>query len=273
MKKSEPQGRLLPARSLLKILTIMKLAVFIILFTALQVRANDVNGQNISLDLKNTEIRKILNAIERSGNYRFLYKYELKGLKNKVDYNVSNLPINAALDKLFEGNNLTYKVLNNSLIAVISADPEENQELRVTGKITGANDEPLAGVTVQEKTTSNGTTTDNSGNYSLTVADNAVLLISYIGYEDQEISIGGQSIINVKLVSSVKQLDQVVVVGYGTQRKKDLTGAVSVVSAADIANRPIVNTGEALQGKAAGVQVTSVSGKPGAGLSIRSRGS
>ncbi len=272
MKKSEPRGVLFP-RSLLKIFVIMKLAIFIILFSTLQIRAMDLNGQTISLNVKQTEIRKILNTIERNGDYRFLYNYELKGLKNKIDFNVSNLPVNAALDKLFEGNNLTYKILNNNLIAVISSDPEESREIRVTGRITGANDESLPGVSVLEKGTSNGTTTDNAGNYSLTVGDNALLVISYIGYEGQEITVAGQSVINVKLAASVKQMDQVVVVGYGTQRKRDLTGAVSVVDAKDIANRPIVNTAEALQGKAAGVQVTSVSGKPGAGLSIRIRGS
>ena len=93
MQKSEPQeGTVFPTRSLLKILMIMKLAIFIILFTALQVKANDANGQNISLDVKDMEIRKVLNAIEKDGNYRFLYNYELKGLKNKVDFSASELP-------------------------------------------------------------------------------------------------------------------------------------------------------------------------------------
>jgi TonB-dependent starch-binding outer membrane protein SusC len=149
------------------------------------------------------------------------------------------------------------------------------QAKTITGKITGSDGAPVAGVTVQEQGAATGTATDAAGNFSLGVSDpNAILKISSLGYEAQTIALSGRPSISITLKpSSAKELEQVVVVGYGTQRKKDLTGAVSVVTSADIANRPIVNTGEALQGKAAGVQVTSVSGKPGAGLSIRIRGS
>ncbi len=274
MKKSEPRGGITaPTRSLLKILMIMKLSIFIILFTAFQVKAMDVSGQGISLSMKNTEIRKVLNAIEKNGNYRFLYNYELKGLKNKVDFQAENLTLVQALEKLFAGNGLRYKMVNNNLVAVLSTNEEENREVRVTGKITGANDEALAGVSVQEKGTSNGTVSDNGGNFSLTVANEGILVISNIGFETQEVPVQSRSVINVKMAPAVQQMDQVVVVGYGAQRKKDLTGSVSTISEADIANRPIVNAAEAMQGKAAGVQVTSVSGKPGAPLSIRVRGS
>jgi TonB-linked SusC/RagA family outer membrane protein len=273
MKKTAPHVGSFQPRSLLKILLVMKLVIILIMVSALQAKAFNANSQSITVNAKQTEIRKILNDIERQTDFRFLYNYDLTGLRKKIDITADNVSLKDILDKILDGNGLNYKVLNNNLVVILSENEEENREIRITGKVTGDNDEPLAGVTVQEKGTSNGTTTDNSGTYSLTVANNAVLVISYIGYESQEISVGAQSVINVKLVASVRQMDQVVVVGYGTQRKRDLTGAVSVVSAADIANRPIVNTGEALQGKAAGVQVTSISGKPGAGLSIRIRGS
>jgi TonB-linked SusC/RagA family outer membrane protein len=149
-----------------------------------------------------------------------------------------------------------------------------SQETTVTGKVSTPTGEAISGATVQVKGTSKGTSTNNAGNFSLNLANpNSTLVISSLGYDNLEIPTEGRTNIPVTLTVSTKQLDQVVIVGYGSQRKKDLTGAVSVVSSADIANRPIVNTGEALQGKAAGVQVTSVSGKPGAGLSIRIRGS
>ncbi len=109
--------------------------------------------------------------------------------------------------------------------------------------------------------------------FNITANAGAVLLISYVGYETQEVPVSNQTSINIQLKLANSQLDQVIVIGYGTQKKKDLTGAVSVVTAADIANRPIIDAGEALQGKAAGVEVTSNSGKPGAGLTIRVRGS
>src|SRR5664280_494180 len=130
------------------------------------------------------------------------------------------------------------------------------QAKTVTGKIMGSDGAPIAGVSVQEKDSNTGTATDASGNFSLSVTKpDASLVISSLGYESQTVDLSGRSNIEITLqASSAKQLEQVVVVGYGTQRKKDLTGAVSVVTSADIANRPIVNAGEALQGKAAGVQ-------------------
>jgi TonB-linked SusC/RagA family outer membrane protein len=273
MKKTAPHVGGFQPWSLLKILLVMKLVIILIMISAIQAKAFNANGQSVTVNVKQTEIRKILNNIERQTDFRFLYNYDLTGLRKKIDVTANNVSLKDVLDRILDGNGLNYKILNNNLVVILSENEEENREIRITGKITGDNDEPLAGVTVQEKGTSNGTTTDNSGSYSLTVANNAVLVISYIGYENQEISVGGQSVINVKLILAVRQIDQVVVVGYGTQRKRELTGSVSVVDAADIANRPIVNTAEALQGKAAGVQVTSVSGKPGAGLSIRIRGS
>ncbi|HXS58790.1 MAG TPA: TonB-dependent receptor plug domain-containing protein, partial [Hanamia sp.] len=149
------------------------------------------------------------------------------------------------------------------------------QTTTVTGQIKSSDGTGIAGVSVQEKGSKNGTATNTSGSFSLNVTNpNATLEISSLGYTSQDIPLSGRSSISVTLApSSAKSLDQVVIVGYGSQRKKYLTGAVSVISSADISDRPIVNVGEALQGKAAGVEVTSNSGKPGAGLTIRVRGS
>lgn len=272
MKKSAPQGALFPHRSLLKTLLFMKLAIFVILLTAFQVHAHDADGQTVNMTAKNTEIRKILKSIEREGSYRFLYNYDLKGLKNKVNFDATNLPIHVALEKLFNGNGLTYKVVNRNLIAVLSTNEEENRDIRVTGKITGDNGEPLSGVSVQEKGTSNGTTTNNAGEFSITVGDNATLVISNIGYVGQEVVVNGKNVVDIKLVSAVQQIEQVVVVGYGSQRRKDITGAVSVVKSTDFESRPIVSAAAGLQGQAAGVNVFSSSGKPGYGLTISVRG-
>ena len=204
MKKSVPRGDASRTRSLLKILVIMKLAIFLILFSVVQSKATDANGQNISLDVKDMEIRKVLNAIEKDGSYRFLYNYDLKGLKNKVDFSASNLPLTTALDNLLAGSGLRYKIVSKSMIAVLSVNEEENREVRITGKITGTNDEPLAGVSIQEKGTSTGTTTDNFGIYALTVGNNATLVISYVGYETQEVVVSGRSVIDVKLAALCK---------------------------------------------------------------------
>jgi TonB-linked SusC/RagA family outer membrane protein len=149
------------------------------------------------------------------------------------------------------------------------------QATTVTGQVKSADGTGIAGVSVQEQGSTKGTSTNTTGDFSLSVTNpNATLIVSSLGYVSQNIALAGRSTISVTLTAaSAKSLEQVVVVGYGSQRKKDLTGAVSVISSADIADRPIVNVGEALQGKAAGVEVTSNSGKPGAGLTIRVRGS
>jgi TonB-linked SusC/RagA family outer membrane protein len=250
----------------------MKLSILIILFTAFQVRANDVNGQTVTMQVKGTEIRKILNTIEKQGSVRFLYNADLQGLKKKVDFSVENLPFRTALDQLLATNGLTFKVLDNNLVVMLSQIATENREISVTGKVTGANDEPLSGVSVREKGTSSGTATDNNGMYALTVSNNAILQFSNIGYETQEVPVAGQSVINVKLVQSTKQMEQVVVIGYGTQRKKDITSAITTVNTNDIKNRPIVDPAEVLAGKASGVQVFQPSGKPGSDFSVRIRG-
>jgi TonB-dependent starch-binding outer membrane protein SusC len=272
MKKGMPPGRFIHLSTLLKALMMMKLSILIILFTAFQVQAKDVNGQTVTLQVKGTEIRKVLNTIEKQGTVRFLYNSDLQGLKKKVDFAAQNLPIRNALDQLLVTSGLTYKVLDNNLVVVLSQNAAENREVRVTGKITGSNDEPLSGVTVREKGTSNGTTTNNDGMYALTVANNATLQFSYIGYESQEVPVGDQSVINVKLVQSTKQMEQVVVIGYGTQSRRNVTSSISTVNAEDFENRPVFSTAQAIQGKAAGVQVTQPSGKPGTDFSVRIRG-
>jgi TonB-linked SusC/RagA family outer membrane protein len=250
----------------------MKLSILFILLGILQAKADVRAQETISLNMQQTEIAKVLNKIEKKGDFRFLYNYDLPSLKTKVNVNWQNTGIKEALAKLFANTDLTFKMLNNNLIVVISATMQR-QPIRITGTVTGANKEPLVGVSVQVKGGGAGTATGAKGEYSLTVEENATLTFSYIGYQDKQEAVNGRNVVDVQLSASDKALDQVVVVGYGSQKRKDVTGAISTVTAADIANRPIVGAAEALQGKASGVQVTSNSGKPGAGLSIRIRGS
>ncbi len=142
----------------------------------------------------------------------------------------------------------------------------------ITGKVTGPAGEALAGVSVIVKGTSQGTSTNNAGNFSLNVSDpNSILIISALGYEDLEINLEGRSSVSIKLSMATRQLEQVVVVGYGTQRKKDLTGSSASVKGSEIANIPALTATQAIQGKVAGVQITS-SGAPGSAPNVRIRG-
>ncbi|MFY0600680.1 MAG: TonB-dependent receptor [Cyclobacteriaceae bacterium] len=144
----------------------------------------------------------------------------------------------------------------------------------VKGSIIDAEDgSGLPGVTVIEKGTTNGTVTDIDGNYSVsTGGEDAVLVFSFVGYLSQEVSVGGKTVIDIKMKSDYKQLDEVVVVGYGSQRKKEVTGAVASISAEDIVIQPTADVGEALQGRMAGVNVQASSGRPGQGVNIQIRG-
>ena len=251
----------------------MKLSMLLILLTILQAKA-DVHAQgSITLNMQQTEIAKVLDKIERKGEFRFLYNYDLPSLRRKVSVNWQNSDISDALNKLFLNTDLRYKILENNLIVVMSNRPEKPyQAHRITGTVTGDNNEPLAGVSIQVKGSAIGTSTNNTGQYSLTVEDSATLVVSYIGYTAKEVAVGGRDVVNVQLVTSGKALDQVVVIGYGTQRKGDITSAVSTISVKDVSARPVVSTSEVLAGKAPGVQVFQPSGAPGSDFSVRVRG-
>ncbi len=253
-----------------KVLLIMKLSFLLILVGALQVSAN-VNGQaKVSLRLSQTEISKALNSIEKQGSYRFLYNSRLEGLKQKINIDVSDSEIREVLNKLFAGTDLTYKMLDNNLIVVLSG-ALAFQDIKVTGKITGDNDEPLSGVSITIKGTSLGTTTDNNGNFTLTAPEKATLVVSYIGYVSQEVAVNSQSVVNVKLASSKRTMDEVVVIGYGTASKRDLTGSIAKVSGKEVADKPNTNPVNSLQGKVPGVYIVNT-GKPGDAPDVRIRG-
>jgi iron complex outermembrane receptor protein len=148
-----------------------------------------------------------------------------------------------------------------------------SQSRSVTGKVTSAEDATgLPGVSIVEKGTSNGTVTDNDGNFSINVSDNATLVFSFVGYATQEMAVGNQSSINITLASDVTALTEVVVIGYGSVEKKDATGALVSLKPEDFNGGVIASPEQLIQGRAAGVQITSASGEPGAGVNIRIRG-
>lgn len=146
------------------------------------------------------------------------------------------------------------------------------QQSTVTGRVTDADGAPLEGVSVQIKGSGGGTVTDQEGKYTIQIGDNGILVFSYVGYSRQEITVGNQTTINVKLVADHAALDEVVVVGYGTQRKTDMTGSVATISPTEFREQPVTRVDQVLQGRATGVQVTNASGAPGSDARIRIRG-
>ena len=249
----------------------MKLAIIIILATTLQVSASPVLGQNVNLNLKQTEIRKVLKLIENDGYYRFLYNSKLKALKTRTDFSAPDLPLRESLSRLFSGSNLTYKILDNNVVVIFSTDEEENDKIKITGRITGENGEAIAGASVLQKGSGTGTFADNNGVYTLTVDSDATLVISSIGYESQEVKVNGRSVIDVRLLASAKKSDEVVVIGYGTASRRDLTGSITKLKGETIASQPNSNALQSLQNKVAGVSIVN-SAIPGSAPDIRIRG-
>lgn len=258
----------------LKLLAIMKLTVVLILFFTLNASADGFAQQKISLKIKRTEISNVLSSIEKQTNYRFLYNTQLADLKQKVDLTVQDADLKQVLDQIFLNTDLSYEFMQNNLVVIKSRDEDiavDEVQAVVKGIVTGENNQPLAGVAVQVKGSNKGTVTDSKGAFSINANDNDVLVFSYIGYETQEVAVSGKLEINVTLVLSNKQLEQVVVIGYGTASKRDLTGSIAKVDGKEVADKPNTNPIASLQGKVAGLYVVN-NGTPGQQPDIRIRG-
>lgn len=230
----------------------------------------------ITFRVSNKSIKQAIGLIESKADYSFFYSDELDDLNNKISLSVNNEEIHSVLQKLFRNTRITYRIEDGK--QVVLSKKKDNQpsskskEKEVRGIITDKTGEPLIGVSVTVKGTGKGTVTDMNGKWSLSVSEGSVLNFSYIGYSAETVKVGKSNSYNISLSEDNQILDEVVVIGYGSMKRKDITTAVSVVSTADIDERPIIDAAQALQGKAAGIQVVQPSGAPGGGMSVRVRG-
>lgn len=255
----------------------MKFAVLLLMIT-LQASARSYS-QNISISMQNVPLEKIFAKIEQKSGYFFWYESKLLQNTSNVSINVRRASIHEILDQCFKNEPLTYVILGKTIVVqsknkLPAAVPFYlPQETAISGKVTDRKNNPLAGVSVSLKGTGVGTVTDARGNYSLKLPDGeGSLVFSYIGFKTKEIPINGQTEINISLEPSVSALNQLVVVGYGVQKKSDLTGSVSEISNSDFQQQPIIRVSDAIKGRAAGVFVQTPNGAPGAGIKIRIRG-
>ncbi|HEY8734808.1 MAG TPA: TonB-dependent receptor, partial [Puia sp.] len=245
----------------------MKCSFLLAFVTLIWFTANASGQPLVSIHMKNAEINQVLSTIEKESGYHFLFNSRLADIHKLVDVDVDNADISQVLNSIFSGTNLQYKILDNKLIVVSSG--EAGQDIIVTGKVTNENNEPLSGVSVTLKGKTTGTTTDVNGSFTISAPENATLVISYVGYTTQELTATTE--MNIKLTPSLRTMDQVVIVGYGSQRKKDITGAVSTVGGPEMVKQPVLTATQAIQGKVAGVQIIS-SGAPGTSPQVRIRG-
>ncbi len=272
-------------RLLKKILFKMKLTLTIFLFCIAGVSASTYSqSTRLDISIKNSTMVELINQIEEKSEFFFYYqKEELRGL-NDITLELKNATISEILDEVLEDTGIDYSVIDRYIVLrtdggsfgenfLASARKMTNSQQRaVSGKVTDINNQPLPGVTVIIKGTTQGTVTNPDGEYNLTnIPEGATLVFSYVGLESQEIVVGTQSVINVSLEESTIGLGEVVAIGYGTKRRADITGSVAVVNTENLQSVKSFSAAQALQGMAAGVNITP-SGVPGNSPRINIRG-
>ncbi len=250
----------------------IKLVSPIMLIFILQLSAQAKSQNTITLRLKKVEFAKAISLLEAESEYRFVYNNNLVPEAKTIDANFYNADLPEVMNVILKGTGLSYKMMRNDLVVLYKPSLDKpNLDITVTGKITDEGGTPLQGASVKIKGTSRGTSTDNSGNFSLSAPENAVLIVSYVGYEAKEIAVGGRTEINVQIRPSAKIDEQVVVIGYGVANKRDLTGSIVKIAGKEVADKPNTNPIASLQSKVAGLSVVN-NGTPGAAPDIRIRG-
>ena len=267
--------------------------IFALIFSSLTwaspVKAQDILNKNVTINLDNVSLENALTQLEKSAQVSFSFNSRMEGMKQKVSINAKNEALSSVLDRILTPLKISYAQVSNRIVLRKEADSkvglilDENKsinisdtqttDITITGTVTDEKNEKLSGVSIAVKGTTRGGTTNVNGEYSIAATDNkAILVFSFVGYEPQEIIVGNKTKINVILKIDNKALDEVVVVGYGTQKKRDITGAVGSVSSAQIKAIPVMGADQALQGRVSGVQVVQSSGAPGGGVQVRIRG-
>ncbi|MFC0184104.1 SusC/RagA family TonB-linked outer membrane protein [Pseudarcicella hirudinis] len=278
------------------IFKLMRVTIFqlfmLILFTtfarAFDGKAQTLLDRKITIQFSNQEIEEALDKIEKVADVRFMYSPQLISASRRVNLNFKEERLSTILKAFLKPLNLEYEVVGNKiLLNRISAFPTQNTikeqeknipnievaEQTVSGIVTDEKGETLPGVNILVKGTQKGVTTDAKGQFKISVADgNAVLVFTSVGYKKQEVTIGGKTQLNISLQLDTQSLEEVVVVGYGTQKKKDLTGSVSSVPVKDIDKVPVSRADQMIQGRVSGVQVIQTNAAPGGNVSIRIRG-
>jgi TonB-dependent starch-binding outer membrane protein SusC len=269
--------RLLPRVQIMKV---MKLTAILLLAFCLQTSAKGY-AQNVTLSVKNSSLEKILKEIRKQTGYSFFYKTELLRNTPKINLSVTNSELKQTLDLCFTDLPIEYAIIAKTVVISpkrekIPDNPTEPKEINIQlqGIVVNSSGEPLSGASVRLKGDNTGTSTDINGRFSLnTSATKGTLIISFIGYALQEIAFNGNADIKVTMIQQDTRVDEVVVIGYGSVKKADVTGSVSSVSSEKLTQvKAVSNVAQALQGQAAGVQVNQGSGQPGEGMKIQIRG-
>jgi len=269
----------------LSILQLMIAGLFMVSAHARESSAQDLLKTNISIRAEKMALQNVLSIIEQQANVRFAYSRSMIQVKQEVSIRAENQSLDRVLDELFKGSEIDYQVARGQIILkkrkagkFSSEDlPGSDMSVRwiersISGRVTEKSGEPLPGVSVLLKGTQRGTVTDIDGRFQLDIPnDDAVLVFSFVGYKTEEVVVGNRTSLDLSLETDEKALDEVIVMGYGTMKKRDVLGSVSTVKADDLQKLNPSSMDAALQGLASGVTVTS-SGVPGAPVQVKVRG-
>ena len=252
----------------------MRITTFLLLVCVFCTFAENTHSQNarVSINKKNVQLETVLNEIEHQTDYLFIYNNQVN-VNKKVSLKAKNQPVSKVLEELLADSGITYSVEGNHIVLgkqTMAAAPQQSSTIR--GKVIDTNGDPVIGANIVEKGTTNGTTTDVEGNFSINAKSGSTLVITFIGYVREEVKANAGRRMEIILQEDSETLEEVVVVGYGTMKKADLTGSVATVGSEVIEDRPLTNLGAGLQGVIANLNITSSSGAPGTGSSFNIRG-
>jgi TonB-dependent starch-binding outer membrane protein SusC len=260
--------------SFIKLLLIMKLATLLLIVGSLQVSASLYSQDSkINLNIKNGTIQDVFNEIEKQSDFNIFFKTDEINVKTQVNISASDIMVKDALNEVLESSNLSYRVLDK-IIIITPVELLTKQQQKISGTVTDATTgEPIIGANIILEGTTIGIITDGNGRYSIdaTIKD-AVIIVSFIGYNTERLTVNGMSVVDIKLIPNITKLDEIVVVGYGTQRKLEVTSAVASVKADDFIKGSVKDAAQLIQGKVAGLTIGTPSGDPDAQSQILLRG-
>nr|WP_319399533.1 TonB-dependent receptor [uncultured Carboxylicivirga sp.] len=252
----------------------MRISIFLLFVTAFSAIASNSYSQktNISIEVTNQKLSQVIDEIEQKSEFYFVYNEKLIDLDRKITISANQQKIHQILNEIFDDSDVKYTIIDRKII--LSPPGENKQENKtITGIVKDKTGATLPGVTVTINGTSTGTITDMNGQYTLpNVTSDNVLLFSFIGMKSQEVLVGDKTTINVTLLDEVIGIDEVVAIAYGSQSKRNITGAIQNLDADELESIPTAQISQKLQGKLAGVQINQTTGIPGQGMSIRVRG-
>ena len=259
-----------------QIFRIMRISTFLLMVCVFCSYAGNAHSQNakVSIHMNNVKLDKILNEIENQTDYLFIYNNQVD-INKIISVKVKNEAVAQVLDRILSGTGINYELEGTHIILTTEAIKDlhaQQQAKTVTGTVTDVSGEPIIGANIRIKGTTTGTITDIDGNFSIEAEPQSIIEVSYIGYLTQETVINNQKSIRFLLKEDTKTLDEVVVIGYGVQKKADLTGSVANINTEKLNTQSNANIGQALQGKIAGADIVSQGGAPGSGTRIMVRG-